>query len=116
MTRLEYDTSGNLTAIINPLGQRTTLTYNDVGQPLTGTDPLGNAPASSTTRWAISRPPSTPSGIEPPGNTTPFRGSAANSMRGPRSTFGYDVLNRVETVLDGWAVSHASPTTATAIS
>ncbi|HEX7174811.1 MAG TPA: RHS repeat-associated core domain-containing protein [Pyrinomonadaceae bacterium] len=38
----EYDAQGNLTGIVNPLTQRTSMTYNTAGQPITLTDPLQN--------------------------------------------------------------------------
>jgi RHS repeat-associated protein len=54
-TSLDYDSSGNLTAITSPLGNKTTFGYDSSGRLTTMRDPRGNVPvppAGYLTQWS----------------------------------------------------------------
>jgi RHS repeat-associated protein len=101
ITRFDYDTSGNLIAIIDPLKNRTTLAYNASGQPTSTTDPLGNI-----TTWAYDNTGNLTSITDPLGNTSQrsydlvSRLTARSDPRGKIAKHVYDALNRLTSIID----------------
>ena len=90
--------------MVDPLGARTTITYNGAGQPLTETDPLGHV-----TRFeydAVGNLTATVDSLDR--RTTREYDVVSRVTRrvnplGQAKRFGYDHLNRLETVLDALA-------------
>jgi YD repeat-containing protein len=109
LTTFEYDGSGNLIAITDPEQNlkppaerlKTTFTYNQAGQPLTTTDPLGN-----TTTFTYDSAGNLAAITDPLGNTTQrtydlvSRLIAQTDALGRTTRFSYDALNRLVTIVD----------------
>ncbi len=108
-TTFEYDASGNLTAITDteqntmPEGQRlkTTFTYNQYGQPLTSTDPLGN-----TTTFTYDEHGNLLTVTDPLGNRTERTYDSLSRLlrlkdpKGAVTQFSYDVLDGLVSIID----------------
>ncbi|MBI2987006.1 MAG: IPT/TIG domain-containing protein [Deltaproteobacteria bacterium] len=101
VTTFEYDAKGNLTATVDPTGARTTIAYNEFGQPLSTTDPLGNSTTftyDSNGNLAVI--------ADPLGNTTQRAYDLVSRLieqtdpRGRSARFSYDGLNRIAQVID----------------
>ncbi|MBI4489579.1 MAG: IPT/TIG domain-containing protein [Deltaproteobacteria bacterium] len=101
MTRFEYDASGNLLATVDPIGARTTITYNEFGQPVSTTDPLGN-----TTTFAYDDFGNLKTIADPLGNKTQRTYDLVSRLieqadpRGRSARFTYDGLNRITEIVD----------------
>jgi RHS repeat-associated protein len=109
VTAYEYDATGNLIAItdpeqnLKPLAQRlkTTIAYNQFGQPVSTTDALGN-----TRTFTYDAFGNLVSSTDPLGNPTRRTYDFASRLigntdpRGKRTTYGYDALNRISTITD----------------
>ncbi|MBI3661256.1 hypothetical protein HY230_12400 [Candidatus Acetothermia bacterium] len=100
-TRFEYDEKGNLTKIIDALGNSTQMTYDGRGQLLTRTDASGN-----TTRFVYDTKGNLIQTIDPLGNTRSSTFDAAGNLilatdaEGRTYRFEYDLMGRPIRVID----------------
>ncbi len=98
-TTFTYDLQGNLTAVTDPLGHQTTLSYA-VSQPTAITDPLGNTTQFTYDQGELARV------TDPLGNsTTRVTDSVGRLMSltnslGNLTRYDYDALNRLTAVHD----------------
>jgi RHS repeat-associated protein len=101
ITRFEYDANGDLTATVDSAGSRTTIVYNDFGQPKSMTDALGN-----TSTFAYDSFGNLASIADPLGNQAQrvydlvSRLIEQTDPRGRSTRFTYDGLNRITQVID----------------
>jgi len=101
ITRFEYDAKGNLTATVDPTSARTTIAYNEFGQPVSTTDPLGNSTTFSYDEFG-----NLATIADPLGNETQRAYDLVSRLieqtdpRGRSARFSYDGLNRVTQIVD----------------
>ncbi len=99
-TTFTYDAKGNLTVVTDALGSRTTFTYNSAGQPLSVTNPIG-----STTQFAYANGDLI-SVTDPLGRTVSrFFDSAGRLITvtnplGQRVQFDHNTLNLITRITD----------------
>jgi RHS repeat-associated protein len=101
ITRFEYDANGDLTATVDPTGSRTTIVYNDSGQPISMTDALGN-----TSTFTYDSFGNLASIADPLGNQVQRGYDLVSRLieqtdpRGRSTRFTYDGLNRITQIID----------------
>ncbi len=101
LTQFAYDANGNLTTLTDPLLNRTTVTSNAFGQPLSATDPLLN-----TSTFTYDAQGNLATVADPLGNTTTRQYDAVSRLarqtdpRGRPTAFAYDPLNRITVISD----------------
>ncbi len=100
-SQFEYDGHGNVTAIIDTLGNRWVIAYDTTGAPIRVTDPLGNS-----VTFAYDAVGNLTGLTDPLGNTVTREYDGASrllreaSPRGKTTRLAYDPLDRVTSVID----------------
>ncbi len=101
VARFEYDNRGDLAAAVDPLGNRTTMTYNNYGEPISRTDPLGNATTFNYDGFGRLTDITDPLGNRSQRSyDAVFRLTSQTDPRGKVTKFAYDALSHITSVTD----------------